>query len=149
VHDASSFALDEVVSDGTSIASSVFVAGNTSVGAFNTVVIVSFSVSDSAGRNASVLVKFGGDSATNALVDISGASSAVLVGARNTKSIDFNFTIGAGVEAPVLIKAESGNTLGTDVLANAIQTSRVTIDAFSGSGEGLLRARGLASVLVK
>lgn len=149
VHDASSFALDEVVADGTGIASSVFVAGNTSAGAFDAGVVGSFSVSDRAGGNASVLVEFSGHSAINALVDIGGASTAVLVGASNAETVDLDFAFGAGVDALVVVKAESGNTLGADVFADAAQAGGVTVYAFSGSGEGLLRACGLADALVK
>lgn len=149
VHDASSFALDEEVSDGTGIASSVFVAGNTSAGAFDAGVVGSFSVSDRAGGNASVLVEFSGHSAIDALVDIGGASTAVLVGASNAETVDLDFAFGAGVDALVVVKAESGNTLGAAVFADAAQAGGVTVYAFSGSGEGLLRAGGLADALVK
>lgn len=149
VHDASSFALDEVVADGTGIASSVFVAGNTSAGAFDAGVVGSFSVSDRAGGNASVLVEFSGHSAINALVDIGGASTAVLVGASNAETVDLDFAFGAGVDALVVVKAESGNTLGADVFADAAQAGGVAVYAFGGSGEGLLRAGGLADALVK
>ena len=150
VHDASSFALDEEVSDGTGIASSVFVAGNTSAGAFDAGVVGStFSVSDRAGGNASVLVEFSGHSAIDALVDIGGASTAVLVGASNAETVDLDFTFGAGVDALVVVKAESGDTLGADVFADAAQAGGVTVYAFGGSGEGLLRAGGLADALVK
>jgi hypothetical protein len=149
VHDASSFALDEEVADGTGIASSVFVAGNTSAGAFDAGVVGSFSVSDRAGGNASVLVEFSGHSAINALVDIGGASTAVLVGASNAETVDLDFAFGAGVDALVVVKAESGNTLGADVFADAAQAGGVAVYAFSGSGEGLLRAGGRADALVK
>ena len=149
VHDASSFALDEEVSDGTGIASSVFVAGNTSAGAFDAGVVGSFSVSDRAGGNASVLVEFSGHSAIDALVDIGGASTAVLVGASNAETVELDFAFGAGVDALVVVKAESGDTLGADVFADAAQAGGVTVYAFSGSGEGLLRAGGLADALVK
>jgi hypothetical protein len=149
VHDASSFALDEEVADGTGIASSVFVAGNTSAGAFDAGVVGSFSVSDRAGGNASVLVEFSGHSAIDALVDIGGASTAVLVGASNAETVELDFAFGAGVDALVVVKAESGDTLGADVFADAAQAGGVTVYAFSGSGEGLLRAGGLADALVK
>ena len=149
VHDASSFALDEEVADGTGIASSVFVAGNTSAGAFDAGVVGTFSVSDRAGGNASVLVEFSGHSAIDALVDIGGASTAVLVGASNAETVELDFAFRAGVDALVVVKAESGDTLGADVFADAAQAGGVTVYAFSGSGEGLLRAGGLADALVK
>lgn len=119
VHDASSFALDKEVSDGADIASSVFVAGNASAGAFDAGVVGSFSVSNRAGGNASVLVEFSGDSAINALVDIGGASTAVLVGASNAETVDLYFAFRAGVDALVVVEEESGNTLGADVFADA------------------------------
>ena len=149
VHDASSFALDEEVADGTGIASSVFVAGNTSAGAFDAGVVGTFSVSDRAGGNASVLVEFSGHSAIDALVDIGGASTAVLVGASNAETVELDFAFRAGVDALVVVKAESGDTLGADVFADAAQAGGVTVYAFSGSGEGLLRAGRLADALVK
>jgi hypothetical protein len=121
VDDTSLFGSDEVVSDSTSIASSGFIAGFATVGAFNTSVVFSFSVSVGAGGDTSVLIKLHGDATFQALVDISGTSGTVLISAGDAKSVDLNFTIRAGVSTSSVFEDESGNALSTSILVDTFK----------------------------